>query len=137
MFLFAGPNGAGKSTLYKLRIQPFTAAPFINADLIQRDELKDAAMAASYRAAAVAEERRQLALIQRTSFVSESTFSHPSKLKLVEQAKAAGFRVVMFHVGLRSANLSVSRVAVRHMSGGHDVPAWVQELYATELATLA
>ncbi len=59
MFMLAGPNGAGRSTLYETVIRPRVAAPFINADVIQRDELRDASMTASYRAAEIAEERRR------------------------------------------------------------------------------
>ena len=122
MFMIAGPNGAGKSTLYELRIKTGTKAPFINADIIQREELRDATMEAAYKAAEIAETRRQEHLKQGKSFVSESTFSHPSKLELVRAAKAAGFRVVMYHVNLRSPELSVRRVAQRFKSGGHNVP---------------
>lgn len=56
LVLLAGPNGAVKSTLYETRVAPSFAGPFINADLIQRDELKDASMEASYRAAEIAAE---------------------------------------------------------------------------------
>jgi predicted ABC-type ATPase len=124
MFMIAGPNGAGKSTLYETRIQPRIDAniPFINADNIQRDELKDPSMVASYKAAEIAENRRQEHLTAGKSFVAESTFSHPSKLALIGDAKAAGFRVVMYHVSLRNANLSVARVKERVRSGGHGVP---------------
>ncbi|MCH8488641.1 MAG: hypothetical protein LAT81_01760 [Oceanicaulis sp.] len=41
MILLAGPNGAGKSTLYHTRVAPAFAGSFINADIIQRDELAD------------------------------------------------------------------------------------------------
>lgn len=98
MFMLAGPNGAGKSTLYETVIRPRISAPFINADLIQKNELRDPSMNASYEAAKIAEQRRQTHLENQTSFVSESTFSHPSKLVLVDEAKAAGFRVVIYHL---------------------------------------
>lgn len=120
--MIAGPNGAGKSTLYETRIKPGTLAPFINADVIQRDELRNPSMEASYTAAEMAETRRREYLQQGKSFVSESTFSHPSKLSLISDALQAGFRVVMYHVNLRSPELSVYRVAYRFKNGGHDVP---------------
>lgn len=122
MFIIAGPNGAGKSTLYQTRIQPHTNAPFINADIIQRDELKDTSMEASYKAAKLAEIRRRDNLAHGKDFVTESTFSHPSKLQLIDDAKQAGFRVILYHVNLRSAALSVKRVEKRFAEGGHDVP---------------
>jgi predicted ABC-type ATPase len=54
MIVLAGPNGAGKSTLYESRIASSFAGPFINADIIQRDELRDPSPAASYEAASIA-----------------------------------------------------------------------------------
>jgi len=122
MFMLVGPNGAGKSTLYETALRPYVLAPFINADLIQRDELRDPSMQASYRAAEIAEQRRRECLAKGISFVSESTFSHPSKLTLIDDAKAAGFRVVIYHVHVTSPELSVARVAGRTQEGGHDVP---------------
>lgn len=122
MFMLVGPNGAGKSTLYETALRPYVLAPFINADLIQRDELHDPSMQASYRAAEIAEQRRRECLAKGISFVSESTFSHPSKLTLIDDAKAAGFRVVIYHVHVLSPELSVARVAERTQEGGHDVP---------------
>lgn len=122
MFILAGPNGAGKSTVYEFEIKPRVNAPFINADLIQRDELKNTSMDAAYEAAQIAEARRQEHLANKQSFVSESTFSHPSKLSLIQDAKDAGFRVAVYHVNVCSPDLSVARVAHRVTQGGHDVP---------------
>lgn len=122
MVMIAGPNGAGKSTLYETRVKPMIAAPFINADHIQRDELMDLSMQAAYKAAEIAEIRRRNHLSERTDFVAESTFSHPSKLDLIKDAKDAGFQVVVFHVNLCSPELSVLRVAQRVDDGGHNVP---------------
>jgi predicted ABC-type ATPase len=53
MIVLAGPNSAGKSTLYETRIAPSFAGPFINAHIIQRDELRDPSAAASYQAAKI------------------------------------------------------------------------------------
>jgi predicted ABC-type ATPase len=134
MYMLAGPNGAGKSTLYERRVRPVVSpeeVPFINADIIQRDELKDPSMQASYKAAEIAESRRRAHLAEGKSFVSESTFSHESKLALIQEARDAGFRVVMYHVNVRSADLSVDRVAKRFKEGGHNVPEdKIRERYA-------
>lgn len=122
MVLLAGPNGAGKSTLYDLQIAPSFRGNFINADVIQRDELRDPSPDAAYRAAGIATRRRQEHIASRRSFVTETVFSHPSKIDLVGQAKAAGFTVFLFHVGVEKADLSVARVLSRVEEGGHCVP---------------
>lgn len=122
MILLAGPNGSGKSTLYDTRIAPKFAAPFINADLIQRDELGRADMNAAYEAAQIAAERRAALLEAGKSFAAETVFSHPSKLDLITDAKAAGYRVMTFHISVAHPDLSVARVRARVTEGGHPVP---------------
>lgn len=122
LVLLAGPNGAGKSTLYETRVAPSFAGPFINADIIQRDELQDPSMKASYQAAKIAETRRTQMLEAHQSFATETVFSHPSKLEIVETARSNGYLVIVMHVGVDSADLSVNRVRLRTEEGGHDVP---------------
>jgi len=122
LVLIAGPNGAGKTTLYETRIAPRLKSPFVNADVIQRDELKDRRPEAAYEAARLAEERRRSYLETGKSFVTETVFSHPSKLELILKARAEGFRVIVFHIGVDDPDLSVARVAERVAEGGHAVP---------------
>ncbi len=122
LVLLAGPNGAGKSTLYQTRVAPSFAGSFINADLIQRDELRDPSMEASYEAARIADRRREEMLLAGTSFATETVFSHPSKLGIIESARSHGYLVVVLHVGVDSPDLSVERVRGRAEEGGHDVP---------------
>ncbi len=122
LFLIAGPNGAGKSTFYDTVLAGHVAAPFINADIIQRDELRDSSPEAAYKAAEIAEERRREFMAERRSFVMETVFSHPSKLDLLRDARAAGYRLIVFHLGLASPDLAVARVNGRVSEGGHEVP---------------
>lgn len=122
LFLIAGPNGAGKSTFYETVLAPRIVAPFVNADIIQRDELRAPSPEASYRAAKIAEERRREHIRSGQSFAMETVFSHFSKLELLVDAHDAGFRIVVFHLALASADLAVARVAARIQEGGHPVP---------------
>lgn len=122
LVLLAGPNGAGKSTLYQTRVAPGFAGPFINADIIQRDELKDASMQAAYKAAEIARDRRAEMFDAGKSFATETVFSHPSKLEIIENARMHGYIVIVMHVGVDSPDLSVARVKGRVEEGGHDVP---------------
>ncbi|WP_211051078.1 zeta toxin family protein [Parasphingorhabdus halotolerans] len=101
---------------------PRVAAPFINADIIQRDELRDPSPKASYHAAEIAAERRREFMADGRSFVMETVFSHPSKLDLLNDARAAGYRIIVFHLMLASPALAVARVAERISEGGHPVP---------------
>ncbi|WP_245770945.1 hypothetical protein [Natronohydrobacter thiooxidans] len=80
------PQRAGNSTLYETRVAPSFAGPFINADLTQRDELKDASMEASCRVAEIVAERRNRLLEDRKSFATETVFSQASKLCVITEA---------------------------------------------------
>ena len=131
LFVIAGPNGAGKTTFYETVLKPRIAAPFVNADIIQREELNDATVTASYKAAEIAAARRAEFVKARKSFVTETVFSHQSKLELLLAAKQVGFRIVVFHLHVSSADLSVARVQTRVEEGGHPVPEnKVRERYA-------
>ncbi len=123
LFLIAGPNGAGKSTFYDTVLQDRIDAPFVNADIIQRDELSDPAPEAAYRAAEIAAARRADYIGAGRSFVMETVFSHPSKLELLIDARSAGYRIVVFHLCLASPELAQARVLERVKEGGHTVPS--------------
>lgn len=64
------------------------------------------------------------------SFITETVFSHPSKVELVGHAVAVGY-VVQLHVILVPETVLVARVAGRVAQGGHDVPEHkIRERYA-------
>ncbi len=121
LHLLAGPNGAGKTTFYEEILWSATGLPFINADLIARRRWPNDASAHAYEAAREAAERRRKAIEGHRSFVSETVFSHPSKVELLRQAKSAGYRCYL-HAILIPEELAVERVRVRVLTGGHDVP---------------
>jgi predicted ABC-type ATPase len=56
------------------------------------------------------------------SFVSETVFSHESKLTLIAQAQAQGFLVMLLVVALDDPAQLLERVARRVNEGGHPVP---------------
>ena len=126
-FLLAGPNGAGKSTLYRSALASGllpSNAEFVNADLHEAHALQHItdSQLRSAQARAWADGRRAACLEQGQSFVSETVFSHPSKLALMRDARAAGFAVVLLVVCVNDPRQLLSRVAQRVAEGGHDVP---------------
>lgn len=129
--LVIGPNGAGKTTFVRkvlLRSLPPGTA-FVNADEIAAQRWPDDSEGRSYDAARVAAETRSALISARRPFVAETVFSHPSKLDLVADARAAGYTVVL-HVILVPEELTVLRVERRVASGGHRVPeAKVRQRY--------
>ena len=101
---------------------PAFAGPFVNADVIQRGDLGRSDPEAAYEAARIAEAQRAEIIARGGDLVTETVFSDPSKLKLVQGARARGYAVWVMHVGVGSADLSAVRVAHRVRGGGHDVP---------------
>lgn len=102
LVVLAGPNGAGKSTLFTEVLGPILHLEFVNADVI-------------------AAERRAELLDARQSFVTETVFSHPSKVELLRDAAALGYRVSLHTIAIPE-ELAVARVANRVEVGGHAVP---------------
>ena len=121
LHIIVGPNGAGKSTLYDKVIGPVTHLDFVNADVIARENWPDEPEARSYEAAELAAERRAVLINDRASFVTETVFSHESKLALLRDAIDAGY-LVACHVLVIPVELAVARVANRAQWGGHFVP---------------
>jgi len=121
LHVLVGPNGAGKSVLYERVVGEATHLEFVNADLIAAERWPDDSIARSYDAATLAARRRVELIEARTSFATETVFSHASKLELVELAVQAGYLVTL-HVVMVPEALAVARVAQRVRAGGHVVP---------------
>lgn len=120
LIVVAGPNGAGK-TLLAGRFAAESRLEFVNADLIAAERWPGEEESRAYEAAAAAADRRAELLTDGRSFVSETVFSHPSKVAFLRAASDAGYIVVM-HVVMVPEDLAVSRVRTRVRSGGHSVP---------------
>src|SRR6266702_4506761 len=126
LHLIAGPNGAGKSTLYQYLIAPrHPGLPFVNAQewaSAQLQHILDPATRAR-AARAWADEERQTLLSQGRSFVTETVFSHLSRVALLAQARTLGFEVVLYAMALDEPRRLLQRVNQRVREGGHAVPS--------------
>lgn len=100
-------------------------AEFVNADLFEAEHLQHITQpqARSEQARLWADTRRAALLEKGQSFVSETVFSHASKLALIEDAQAHGFFVMLLVVALDQPECLLARVAQRVAEGGHPVPA--------------
>jgi predicted ABC-type ATPase len=142
-YLLAGPNGAGKSTLYRAALAAGLIPPeaeFVNADLHEATHLQHIAHPAkrSQMAREWADQRRADCLAAGDAFVSETVFSHPSKLELLAAAQAAGFAVVLLVVCVDEPQQLLARVRQREQEGGHSVPPErILARYPRTLANLA
>lgn len=127
-YLLAGPNGAGKSTLYASAVASGLMpanAEFVNADLYEAAHLQQVRdpQERSRQARQWADQRRLQCLSEGLTFVSETVFSHVSKLALITNAKAQGFAVVLLVVCVDDVRHLLTRVRQREQEGGHGVPA--------------
>lgn len=130
LHLLAGPNGAGRSTYVTRVLRPVTHLPFVNADVIAAERWPSAQAEHAYEASRAAADERTRLLADGASFITETVFSHPRKLDLLDEAIARGY-LVHLHVILLSVEATVRRVAERVRDGGHDVPERkIRERYA-------
>ncbi|MEI7821574.1 MAG: AAA family ATPase [Verrucomicrobiota bacterium] len=123
IIIIAGPNGAGKTTFAREFLPHEAACPvFINADLIAQGLSPFRPEAASRRAGRIMLEMIADCVRRRESFAFETTLSGRSYAQMIPRWKRAGYRVVIFFLGLPSAEIAVQRVAMRVRQGGHDIP---------------
>lgn len=143
LLMVAGINGAGKSTLNKQLRAENPDVLYINAD----DWLKDK-LAAEGRdthskeeeieAQAWANKARTDAILDGQSLITESVFSHPSRIEYLQFAIDNNFQVALFHVNVESADIAVERVGIRVEDGGHDVnEAKIRARYERCLVTIS
>jgi predicted ABC-type ATPase len=147
LVMLAGSNGAGKSTFYAAYLAGL-GLPFVNADMIAA-ELRAGSRAAPAQLASLpvdqaaqrlADEERQASIVLGRSFVTETVLSDPvgAKVAMLRDARARGFEVWLFFIGIGSAAVSRARVRERVASrAGHDVPdRRIEERYPRTLANL-
>lgn len=117
--IVAGPNGAGKSTIIRELAPP---GEFVNADDYARRINPQDVQAASTAAGRQVVFRLSELIRDQQSFSYETTLSSHQSLNLMATARAAGFKVELAFVLLRSPELHVARVRTRVAHGGHDIP---------------
>jgi len=124
LHVLAGSNGAGRTTLAERVLIPRTHLPFVNADLVAEQLWpgdRDRQSQGGRDVSRMAEEERERLLKQRVSFITETVFSHESKLDLLRNAQRLGYLVTL-HAVMIPEDLAVARVADRALAGGHLVP---------------
>ena len=109
LHLLAGSNGAGKSSYVRDVLMPTTHLSFINADEIAAKTWPDAQAEHAYEAARIAEAQRRDRIADGASFISETVFSHPSKVQLVADCIEAGY-LVHLHVITVPIDLTARKV---------------------------
>lgn len=101
----------------------FPKSDFLNSFQLNKNKIKLLNAAADERLAQIlADFLRKKLLKERRKFSFETVFSHPSKLDIMRDAAAAGYKVYLYFVSTESPEINKFRVNVRAKQGGHDVP---------------
>ncbi len=122
MYVFAGNNGSGKSTIRNLIVDRLGISVNIDPDALARgiDSINPES-----RKISAGKEAIKLArdcIRNKRDFSVETTLAGGNVIRLMHDARANGFEVSMFYVGLGDYQLNIERVAVRVKNGGHHIP---------------
>jgi len=121
LYIVAGANGSGKTT-FAMSYSNLKNLHFINADEIAK--AYDPNDLEKYKIKAGKEFFRQLksSLENNNSFIIETTLSGKYLIKVIEQAKANRFKVVLIYLFLEDDVEHILRVKNRVLNGGHNIP---------------
>ncbi len=125
LVIIAGPNGSGKTSVTSkiLEHQWIEGCTYINPDNIARDDFGDwNSQEAIIKAANKASLIREECLKNSEGIIFETVLSAIDKIDYIIRAKEAGYFVRLFFVGTDHPSINASRIALRVMEGGHDVP---------------
>lgn len=115
--IIAGINGAGKSSLTGvLKAERSDLGKIIDVDQLA---MRYGGFLEGGRRAVQLQEQY---IAEGISFTQETTLSGHRTLRMIRKAKAAGYRVRLFYVGISSVEEALARIRNRVAKGGHDIP---------------
>lgn len=136
MFVFAGCNGAGKTTLIDHFEYDFDGV--VNADEIARKLSPENPRNVDLSAGKQALLELRGMLEGRRTFAVETTLSGNYILKQMKAAKALGYDVYLYFIGLADVELHINRVHTRVIEGGHYISSVdILRRYRSSLDNLA
>lgn len=112
--------------MYEYLIAPrHPALPFINPAAYAMSELGDVEDAQERidKARVWGDTQREEMLRAGQSFVTESVFSHASRLAMITHARSLGYEVVLYALAADDPRRLLQRVTQRVREGGHAVPS--------------
>ena len=135
--ILGGTNGSGKSTIYEEAVRLQKNGEFVNADILARRISPSAPETVSFEAGRRVITRLAELIAGRKSFVHETTLSSRQSLKVMSDARAAGYHVGLVFVVLNSVDLNVLRVRERVRMGGHSIAEKdIRRRYSRAMANL-
>ncbi|WP_025333950.1 zeta toxin family protein [Paenibacillus sabinae] len=122
MYVFAGNNGSGKSTIRNLIVDRLGISVNIDPDALARGIDADHPDRRKVSAGKEAIKLARECISRKWDFSVETTLAGGNVIRLMKDARANGFEIMMFYVGLGDVRLNIERVAARVRNGGHDIP---------------
>jgi len=123
VIMMAGPNGAGKSSIAPgLLAKALGVVEYVNADVIARGISGFDPDRAALSAGRIMLQRLDELAEERQSFSFETTGASRSFASRISGLKNQGYYFLLAYVWVKSADISVQRVAQRVALGGHNVP---------------
>jgi len=128
LFIVAGPNGAGKSTfMQEFLPKEVQCAEFVNADLIAAGLSPFAPERAAFAAGRIMLNRLRELMSKGVDFSFETTLSGRGYVPLLQQCRAAGYRIRLDFLWVPKLDITRNRVKQRVVQGGHNIPEDVQQ----------
>ena len=122
--IVAGPNGAGKSTFALDYLPEFAGSiEYVNPDLMASGLSPIDIRLSAMKSGRLALKRIAALIGEKTTFGFETTLSGRGHLKLLSDAKKAGYRICLYYLWMPEKLMLPSRIRHRVLSGGHDVPS--------------
>ena len=124
--VFDGVNGAGKSRFYRTGLwrtedMPRTMTRVNSGEIVVAQGGDPASSADQLRAGREAVRLIEECLSRRRSFNQETTLTGHAVLRNMSRAREAGYRVVLYYIGVDTAAVALDRIAHRVAVGGHDI----------------
>ncbi|MDQ6417919.1 zeta toxin family protein [Paenibacillus sp. LHD-117] len=121
MFVFAGNNGSGKSTIRNLIVDRLGVSVNIDPDALARGIDRENPERRKVSAGKEAIKLIRECIHHKRDFSVETTLAGGNVIRQMREAKANGFEIIMFYVGLGDVRLNIERVAARVRNGGHHI----------------
>ncbi|PWK07040.1 zeta toxin family protein [Tumebacillus permanentifrigoris] len=128
LFVFAGANGSGKSSTRESLSLGMGFGVIIDTDAIARTINPEVPESANVEAG------REAIKVARDCISSGVSFCIENHIR---SAKAAGYELHMFFLGVDRVEVNIERVEVRVKNGGHDIPEeTIRKRYVTSIENL-